>query len=306
MPLHILHMGIFQYKRLNFCINTAAEIFQKTVEQVLTGIDGVLIISDDIKVYGKNQEEHDERLQKVLFKLNEKGLTVNDKKCELSKQELDFFGLHFSREGVSIQKSKLEALKETKAPKSVSELRSVLGLANYCSRFIPDLATISKPLRKLTNKGVRWCWNNEHEAAMDKIKNSLTTSAIAYFNKNWRSEITVDASPDGLGFVFAQYNPKNKDEKHIVLYDSRSLTYVESSYSQVDKEALAVVWACEKLHLYLYGCEFDIITDNKAVELIFSNPTSKPKARIERWCLRMLPYKFVVRHKPGDGNIADF
>ena len=66
------------------------------------------------------------------------------------------------------------------------------------------------------------------------------------------------------------------------------------------------MWACEKAHVYIYASEFDVVTDNKAVELIFSNPYSKPKARIERWCLRLLPYNFNVIHKPGNEKIADF
>ena len=86
-------MGIFQYKRLNFGINTAAEIFQKAIEQVIAGIDGVLNISDDIIVIGENQEQHDKRLKQVFERLSESGLTVNEKKCELSRSELDFFGL---------------------------------------------------------------------------------------------------------------------------------------------------------------------------------------------------------------------
>ncbi len=92
----------------------------------------------------------------------------------------------------------------------------------------------------------------------------------------------------------------------VVKYESTTLSEVERRYSQVEREALAVVWACEKLHLYLAGSEFEIVTDNKAVELIFSNPRSQPKARIERWCLRLLPYNFTIVHKPGADNIADF
>ena len=300
------HMGVFQYKRLNFGINTAAEIFQKTIENVLSGLTGVINMSDDIIVFGKNQAEHDKRLRSVLERLEQNGLTLNEKKCEFNKEELDFFGLHFSKGGISVEDTKVKALKEAPAPKNPSELRSFLGLANYCSCFIPNLATLAKPLRKLTNKKTRWEWTDEHEKAMDEIKSSLVTSSIAYFNKDMRSEITVDASPVGLGLVFAQYDPKDPNKKRIVQFDSRTLSDVETRYSQVEKEALAVVWACEKLHLYLYGSEFDIVTDNKAVELIFGNPKSKPKARIERWCLRLLPYSFVVKHRPGDGNIADY
>jgi hypothetical protein len=74
----------------------------------------------------------------------------------------------------------------------------------------------------------------------------------------------------------------------------------------VEKEALAVVWACEKLYLYLYGCEFKLITDIRAVQLIFENPKSNPPLRIKRMALRLMSYDFTVRHKPGAENIADF
>ena len=124
--------------------------------------------------------------------------------------------------------------------------------------------------------------------------------------KKWRTDLSMDASPIGLGLVLSQYNPDNPSDRHIVYIASRTLSDVQSRYSQVEKEALSVVWACEKAHLYLYNCEFEISTDNKAVELIFGNSNSKPKARIERWCLRLLPYRFTVKHQPGTMNIADY
>lgn len=193
-----------------------------------------------------------------------------------------------------------------KAPKTVGEVRSLLGLANYCSRFIPEYATVIEPLRQLTKKGVKWTWEKCHDDALSKMKRVLCTKALSYFDPNLRTEITVDASPVGIAAVLCQYDPKTPHEKKIVMYASRSLTKVEQKYGQVEREALAVVWACEKFHLYVYAKEFDIITDNKAVELIFGNVRSKPKARIERWCLRLLPYKFVVKHKAGAFNIADY
>ena len=276
------HLGIFQYKRLNFGINTAAELFQKAVEHALAGLNGVLNISDDVIIFGKDQEEHDRNLNLVLQRLVEKGLTLNKDKCIFSTNHLDFFGLHFSSKGISIQESKIKALVEAKAPKNANELRSLLGLANYCSRFINDLATIVQPLRKLTKSNAKWDWTSEHDMALTKLKSSITTRAVAYFDKSLKTEVTVDASPVGLGLDMAQYDQNDPTKRTIVQFASRTLSDVESRYSQVEKEALAVVWACEKLHLYIYGCEFEIITDNKAVELIFGNPSSKPKARIER------------------------
>ena len=301
------HLGIYQYKRLNFGINTAAEIFQKAIESIICGIEGSMNISDDIIVSGSTKNDHDNRLDKVLFKLEAAGITVNENKCVFSVNELDFFGLHFSDAGVSIQESKIEALLNAKAPSTPSELRSVLGLANYCTRFIENLATLVHPLRKLLKTNAKWEWAETHENALTLLKSKLTSDAISYFNPALKSEIIVDASPVGLGVVFCQYDPeKPNSTRAIVQYASRTLSEVETRYSQVEKEALAVVWACEKLHLYLAGCEFDIVTDNKAVELIFGNPRSKPKARIERWCLRLLPYTFSIKHQPGASNIADY
>jgi hypothetical protein len=109
-------------------------------------------------------------------------------------------------------------------------------------------------------KKQRWQWNEEQEEASDNIKNAILTSETAYFNKEWRTELTVDASPVGLGAVMAQYDPKKPYDKKIICYLNRSLTDVERKYSQVEKEGLAVVWTsqiklvtCEKLHLYLYA-----------------------------------------------------
>ncbi|CAF1080712.1 unnamed protein product, partial [Brachionus calyciflorus] len=264
------HLGIFQYKRLNFGINAASEIFQKIVEQVLSGIDGVLNFSDDIIVFGSSKTEHDQRLNLVLKRLDESGLTVNESKCEF-----DFFGLQFSQNGISIETKKFDALMNAKAPKTVGEKS-------------------------------QWKWEQKQDEALAKLKRSICLNALSYFDPKLRTELTVDASPVGLAAVLAQYDPAKPNEKRIVMFASRSLTEVEKRYSQVEREALAVVWACEKFHVYIYAKEFDIITDNKTVELIFGNPRSKPKARIERWCLRLLPYKFVVKHKAGDFNISDY
>ena len=89
-----------------------------------------------------------------------------------------------------------------------------------------------------------------------------------------------------------------------VAYASRTLTAVERRYSQTEREALAVVWGCEKFHLYLYGTTFDLLSDHKPLEVIYS-PTSKPPARIERWGLRLQPYTFLLQYSPAATNPAD-
>ena len=234
------HLGIFIYKRLNFGINTAAEIFQKAIEQVISGIEGSFNIIDDIIVFGRNEAEHDQSLQRVLEQIDKSGLTINVKKCEFKKRELDFFGLHFSEKGVSIETAKRDALLQARFPKTASEVRSFLGLAQYCNRFISELAIWSKPLRILTKKNIKWSWTTEHEEAFNKIREKLVTDAMAYFDIDKRSEVTVDASPTGLALVFAQYIKNQPENKKIIRYDSRSLSEIERKYSQVEREALVV------------------------------------------------------------------
>jgi len=149
------HLGIFQYKRLNFGINTASEIFQKKVEELTNGINHCINISDDIIVGGVDEKDHNDKLQEVLSRMKKEGVTANSEKCEIGREQIEFFGLNFSPEGVRIQASKLDALQSATQPRTAGEVRSFLGLASYCSRFIPDFATIAKPLRDLTRKNQR-------------------------------------------------------------------------------------------------------------------------------------------------------
>ena len=118
---------------------------------------------------------------------------------------------------------------------------------------------------------------------------------------NAKTQVITVASAVKLGAVFVQ---EQVGEYRVICYASRSLTDVERRYSQTEKEALAIVWACERLHPYLYGIQFELLTDHKPLEFIYS-PKSKPCVRIERWVLRMQQYTYTVWWIPGNSNIAD-
>ena len=269
------HKELYRYKRLIFGLSSAAEIFQHTIQNLLSGIPGAKNISDDIIVYGRTQEEHDTALQAVFQRLLESNLTLNKDKCEYNKSSIDFYGYTFSSEGISADPKKVESIQNASVPANATELRSLLGLVNYVSRFIPDYATITAPLRELTKKNAKWEWSRKHQQALDEIKKRLTSSSVmAYFDPQKKTEVVVDA-------ILAQKEP-GTDQVKVVAYASRALTDTETRYSQTEKEALAIVWGCEKFHIYIYGTTFDMITDHKPLELIFNNPNSKPPARIER------------------------
>ena len=266
----ITHKGLYRYKRLMFGISSAPEKYQQVIQQTLQDIEGVHNISDDIIVHGATQEQHDERLRKVMTRLHERGLTLNLEKCQFSMNELTFMDHLLSSRGVGVAANKVKAVVDARELESVSEVRSFLGLVNYSGRFIPDLATLSEPLRRLMKKCA---------AAFQKMKEELSRAEIlGYYDKEAVTHVITDASPVGLGAVLAQ---KQGGEFRVIMYASRILTDVERRYSQTELEALAIVWACERFHTYLYGTKFHLITDHKPLEVLYSKK-SNPPAGIER------------------------
>ncbi|CAF1351753.1 unnamed protein product [Didymodactylos carnosus] len=118
--------------------------------------------------------------------------------------------------------------------------------------------------------------------------------------------LVVDKSSVGLGAILTQVNSKDARDKRVLSFASRALSDLERRYSQIEKEGLACVWGCEKFHMYLYGRIFTLVTDNKALQYIFKNPKAKTSARIERMCLRLAQYDFIVKYHPGKCNPSDY
>ena len=300
------HEGLRRYTRLNFGTTSASEIFQNAIYEQIRDIKGSLNISDDIIIFGKTQQEHDNALHSVLQRFESVGLTLREDKCELNKKSITFFGFVFSGEGVSPDPEKVKAIHDAQPPSSASEVRSFLGMATYCAKCIPKFSDVTKPLRELTKKSVPFHWNQEHQQAFKTVKDLLTSETVmAYFDKQKETHLTTDASPWGLSAILSQKTP-GQQECRIVAYVSRSLTSVEQRYSQTEKEALAIVGAIERLHTYLFGGHFVLHTDCKPMELILNNKKSRPPARIERWNLRLQEYNFTTMHTKGVDNPSDF
>ena len=300
------HMGLFRYKRLHMGISCASEIFTEEIRKLLAHCAGQVNMTDDIMIFGHTQEEHDARLMETLKTLESNGLTLNSGKCKLFKEKVTYFGIEFSKDGVAPTEDRCRALREASEPKNSKELLSILGVGGYSSRFMRNHQAITAPLRRLTRKDVPWKWTEVEADAFKAFKNAIKTYCMAYFNTKWHTELTVDASPDGLSAVLAQINPEDPEDRRFVVFASRQLTDVERRYSQCEKEALAAVWGCERLWVYLFGKKFTLITDNRAVQLIFGNVSSRPPARIERWALRLTKFDYNIKHRPGLSNIADY
>ena len=147
-------------------------------------------------VYGKDQEEHDRRLEVTFVRLQDKNLTLNKNKCEFTKKKIEFYGHVFSAAGISASPEKVDAIKNMDLPSCVSEVHSLLAMSNYLSRFIPQYSTITAPLKYLMRQDVQWHWSAEQDNAFNELKLVLTSNTVmAYFDPKEQTGtvLSVDA-----------------------------------------------------------------------------------------------------------------
>ena len=254
-------------------------------------LKGVNNIADDIIIFGSTRAEHDNNLDKRLQRLKAKGLHLDKSKCSFFNNTLSFFGQVFSKEGTRPDPKRVTDLQNAPQPTSSHDVRSFLGMANYSSKYIRDFATLTAPLRELTKKDVRFDWTPTRQDNFEQLKNTLSTApCMSYFDKNKQTFVTVDASPVGISAILLQ-KAKNADtnSRQIITYASRALSDTKKRYSQTEKEVLAIVWAVEHFHLFIYASEFTLVTDHKPLEITYGQRTAKTSARIERWVLRLQP-----------------
>ena len=170
------------------------------------------------------------------------------------------------------------------------------------AKFLPDFSQAAEPLRMLTKKDQQFMWEDAHQRSFQKLKDLLTREeTLAYLKNECRTRIVAGAGSTGIGAVLTQLQDSLW---RVISYASRNHTDVERRYSQTEKEDLALVLACKRFKLYVFGPEIELETDHKPLQCIY-NKSSKPCARIERWALRLQGYNFKVIYRPGKTNIAD-
>ncbi len=295
----ITPFGRYCFNRLPFGISSAPEHFQRRMTQILEGCEGVVCHADDILVYGKDQTEYDTRLHQVLMRLSKEGLTLNKEKCEFAKSKLMFLGHSLSTEGAKPDPGKVKAILDMPEPTCVADVRRVMGMANYLGKFLPHLSTYTQPLTILQSEKTEWCWGTPQRKAFQKLKSELSSPRVlAVYSPYAETRVSADASSFGIGAVLIQKQPESEDWK-LVVFISRQLSDAEKHYAQIEKEALAATWACERLQSYLLGMSFTIETDHKPlVPLLSSKALDELPPRVLRFRLRLLKFTYNMVHMP--------
>ncbi|CAK1599497.1 unnamed protein product [Parnassius mnemosyne] len=286
--------GRYQYLRLPYGLNCASEVFHAKIKQLIEDLDGVDSFIDDIICWGRNKDEHDRRLNALLNRAREINLKFNKDKCRICVEEVTYLGHIFNKNGMKPDLEKVKAIKNMPTPKERKSLERFLGAVNYLSKFIPKYSERIFPLTRLLKKDTEWCWESEQQNAFDLLKYLISKSPVlALYDVSQPAVVSVDASSVALGAVLLQGGRP-------IEYTSCTLTDTQTRYAQIEKEMLAILFACEKFHQYIYGKSDVLIeTDHKPLESIFKKPLDSIPARLQRMILRLQCYDLIVTYKPG-------
>ena len=292
--------GRYRYLRMPFGISSAPEEFQRRMHTTLQGLSGVEVIADDILVYGcgdteeEYQRDHDENLLHLLQRARERNLKLNKKKLKLCLSEVSYMGHKLTREGLCPDPAKVKAIIDMPKPDNKRAVECFLGCLQYLSRFMPQLATVAAPLRLLTEQSAIFTWQTKQEEAFQSLKTMITNVPVLKFY-DAKEEVTLqcDASEKGLGATLLQKGQP-------VAFISRSLSKTEQNYAQIEKECLAIVFACERFNQYIHGRErICVQTDHRPLVPIFSKPIYNAPKRLQRMLLRLQKYALKLCYCPG-------
>lgn len=294
--------GHYEFLRMPFGLKNAPSTFQRVMDNVLREHIGVrcLVYMDDIIVFSTSLKEHLDNLRKIFETLRKYNMKIQLDKSEFLKKEVAFLGHIVTRDGVQPNPDKIETIRKWPIPTDEKQLRGFLGILGYYRKFIKDFAKIAKPLTQALRKGEKIIHNKEFVEAFERCRNILTSSDILQYPEFDKPFVlTTDASNYAVGAVLSQ--GKIGSDKPIA-FASRTLNKSEENYSAIEKELLAIVWACKYFRPYLYGRKFTLYTDHKP--LTHGLNLKDTNSRLIHWRLYLEEFDFEIQYRPGRQNVV--
>ena len=258
------------------------------------------MVADDFVVIGFGDTEkeaganHDRNLAALSSRCEQSNVKLNQDKVKFKQDTVPFIGHLATKEGLCVDPEKVRAVLEMPVPKDVTAVQRLLGFTQYLSKFLPCLSDVTKPLRQLTQKNTAWLWDHPQQAAVDKLKQMVTnTPVLRYYSLQEEVTIQCDVSQTGLGALLLQNDQP-------VAYASRALTTTEIHYAQIEKELLAIVFACQHFDAYIFGRQtVHVETDHKPLVSIVKKPLHKAPSRLQRMLLKLQRYTLIIKYKAG-------
>ena len=283
-------------------IKPASAIFQRKLEGEVKHVPLTVVNIDDILISGTDTPNHVSNVLAVLDRLTELGVTLNLDKCKFFQKEVEYVGFILGETGIRTNPEKVKAVIDAPEPRNINELQSFLGALNYYAKFINNKSTVAAPLFMLLWKNTKWKWTEKEKSAFGLLRMKLTKAPLlCLYDKQLPIRSACDASTYGVGAVLSHVNPDNYEKP--IAFASRRLNNSEMNYSQLDKEALAIIFGVGRFRQYLFGRKFTLVTlvtDNKALSYMLNPNASIPPlaaSRLVRWTLMLANYDFDVVFK---------
>lgn len=290
--------GHYEFQVMPFGLTNAPAVFMDLMNRVCKPyLDKfVIVFIDDILIYSKNKEDHEQHLRSILELLKKEELYAKFSKCEFWLRRVQFLGHVIDSQGIHVDPAKIEAIKNWETPRTPTEVRQFLGLAGYYRRFIENFSKIAKPLTLLTQKTAKYNWRDEQEEAFQLLKQKLCSAPVLSLPEGTENFVVFcDASRQGLGCVLMQ-------KEKVIAYASRQLKVHEKNYTTHDLELGAVVFALKIWRHYLYGTKCTVFTDHKSLQHIFDQKDLNMRQR--RWVELLSDYDCEIRYHPGKANVV--
>ena len=290
-------LGLYRFVTMPFGLTNAPATFERLMERILRGLQWSIAVLylDDVVVFANTVQDHFDRLGQVLARFREAGLKLKPSKCQLLRHRVDFLGHVVSKDGVEVDPKKVDKVVNWPPPKTLTNLRSFLGLCTYYQSFIKDYSSIARPLFALTEKGAEFIWTEGHQESFEELKRLLTSAPIlAYPRPDAPFVLDTDASDLGLGAVLGQVQD---GVERVIRYGSRTLQKPERNYCVTRRELLAIVTFVKQFQHYLVGSRFLVRTDHAALFWLLRK--REPVGQMARWTAFLQQFDMCIEHRPG-------
>ena len=300
------HRGQLRFLRMPLRAQMSQDVFQLQMDAILKQCPGVIGIHDDMVIFGVDQQDHDANLINLLNIYQKEGLVLNSKKLELRRERVTFFGAEYSTQGMHPDPKKVQGITEMTAPMDKQQLQSFLGVVNYMGTFNPSLSHHTELLRAMLKKDNVFHWEEQQTRSFQQVKTLIAkanTTPLRYFDRNLPVTVQGEASLRGLGACLIQ---KHKGEDQPIAFASKSLMDAETGYTNIERELLAIVFACQRFSTYLLGRSVIAESDHKPLEMIAMKNLVNAPPHLQRMLLELQRYDVTIKYRPGkEMQLAD-
>lgn len=300
----ITEFGNFQIKRLAFGLKNSGAYFTQLMNTVMQGLSkqNIFFYLDDIILAADTKNELQKNMQVLFDRLKYYNLTLDPAKLQLFKKEITFLGFKINRDGIQPADKNVTKINQFPQPKTVKQVRSFLGMANYFRHLIENYAEVVEPLVNLTRNKVKFNWSEEVDKSFKEIQAKILHRPR--LNKPDMSQpfyLNTDGSSVAICGILTQ---KINGEFEPIEYFSRKLKPAETRYHSLKLELMAIYESIKHFNDYLYGQHFVLLSDAKALQ--YHLKLEKQSDVTTRWLLELSKYDFTFKHIEGQQNPADF